>query len=62
MIVLDTNVVSESMRGQGDLVVKLWLDRQFAVTLCLTAASLSELLVGIEMPPAGRRKDGLGKV
>jgi toxin FitB len=61
MIVLDTDVVSEPMKAQGDPAVKLWLDRQVAETLYLTATSLSELLVGIEMLPAGKRKDGLGK-
>jgi toxin FitB len=61
MIVLDTDVVSEPMKAQGDPAVKLWLDRQVAETLYLTATSLSELLAGIEMLPAGKRKDGLGK-
>ena len=61
MIVLDTNVVPEPMKAQGDPAVKQWLDRQVAETLYLTATSLSELLVGIEMLPAGKRKDGLGK-
>jgi predicted nucleic acid-binding protein len=59
MIVLDTNVVSEPMRARGNPAVTAWLDRQVADTLYLTATSLSELLVGIELLPPGRRKSGL---
>lgn len=59
MIILDTNVVSEPMRPRGDPAVTAWLDRQVADTLYLTATSLSELLVGVEILPAGRRKQGL---
>ena len=60
MIVLDTNVVSEPMRPGASPTVIDWLDRQSADTLFLTATSLSELLLGVEILPAGRRKDGLG--
>lgn len=60
MIILDTNVVSEPMKRNGNPVVQTWLDQQAAETLYLTAVSLSELLVGIEILPAGRRKEGLG--
>lgn len=59
MIVLDTNVVSEPMKPHGDPAVLAWLDQQAAETLYLTATSLSELLVGIEVLPAGKRKKGL---
>ena len=59
MIVLDTNVVSEPMRRNGDPAVRTWLDQQAAETLYLTATSLSELLVGIEILPDSRRKKGL---
>src|SRR5882762_3703062 len=59
MIVLDTNVVSEPLKTDGNVVVQTWLDQQSAETLYLTATSLSELLVGIEILPKGRRKAGL---
>lgn len=59
MIVLDTNVVSEPMKLHSHPAVQVWLDRQVAETLYLTATSLSELLVGIEMLPGGARKRGL---
>ena len=59
MIVLDTNVVSEPMKSNGSRSVQDWLDQQVAETLYLTATSLSELLVGVEMLPDGKRKGGL---
>lgn len=60
MIILDTNVLSEPMKPNSNPVVQAWLDRQIAETLFLTATSLSELLVGIEILPDGKRKEGLG--
>ncbi len=59
MIVLHTNVVSEPMRLAGNPNVRAWLDRQVAETLYLTATSLAELLLGIELLPEGKRKEGL---
>ena len=59
MIILDTNVLSEPMKPNSNPVVQAWLDRQTAETLYLTATSLSELLVGIEILPDGKRKEGL---
>lgn len=59
MIILDTNVVSEPMKPNGDPAVRAWLDRQVAETLYLTATSLSELLVGVELLPEGKWKQGL---
>lgn len=59
MIILDTNVVSEPMRPAGSPAVLDWLDRQAASTLFLTATSLSELMLGVEILPAGRRRDEL---
>lgn len=60
MIVLDTNVVSEPMKRNGNPAVQSWLDQQAAETLYLTTTSLSELLVGIEILPDSKRKKGLG--
>lgn len=56
MIILDTNVVSEPMKPNGSMRVQAWLDSQNAGTLYLTAISLSELLVGVELLPDGKRK------
>jgi predicted nucleic acid-binding protein len=62
MIILDTNVVSELMKPVSDPAVEKWLDAQAAESLFLTATSLSELLVGIETLPPGKRKRGLLEV
>jgi toxin FitB len=59
MIVLDTCVISEPMKAKADPAVTAWLDRQIAETLYLTATTFSELLVGIELLPQGRRKRGM---
>jgi toxin FitB len=60
MIVLDTNVVSEPMKAEANPAVAAWLDRQAVETLYLTAVSLAELLVGVEILPAGKRRHGIG--
>jgi hypothetical protein len=60
VIVLDTNVVSEPMKANGSALVRDWLDRQVADTLYLTATSLAELMVGVEILPGGRRKRLIG--
>lgn len=59
MIILDTNVVSEPMKPDGHRGVQAWLDDQIAETLYLTSISLSELLLGMEVLPDGKRKTGL---
>ena len=59
MIILDTNVVSEPMRPEGHRGVQAWLDEQIAETLYLTSVSLSELLLGLQALPDGKRKVGL---
>ena len=56
MIVLDTNVISEPLKPRPDARVLAWLDAQEAETLYLTATNLSEILVGIEVLPGGKRK------
>ncbi len=60
MIVIDTNIISEAVKpGRNPVVVK-WLDAQIIETLYFTATSLSELRLGIETLPAGKRKEALG--
>lgn len=59
MIVLDTNVVCEPMKPGGSAAVLEWLDRQATATLYLATPSLAELLVGIQILAAGRRRAGL---
>lgn len=62
MIILDTNVISEPMKINGNITVQRWLDLQSAESLYITSTSLAELLVGIEILPEGKRKLGLSKM
>jgi toxin FitB len=59
MIVLDTNVVSEPLKPFADDIVIQWLDAQDPESLYLTATVLSEVLIGIALLPAGKRKRGM---
>jgi len=60
MILVDTNVVSETMRSAPEPKVIVWLDAQAAETLYLSTVSLAELLFGVAVLPEGRRKIALG--
>jgi len=56
-IILDTNVVSELMRAQPEPLVLDWFSRQTAVTFYTTAITQAEILLGIALLPAGKRRD-----
>jgi toxin FitB len=60
MIIVDTNVISEAVKPGRNPVVVNWLDAQIIETLYFTATNLSELRLGIETLPAGKRKEALG--
>ena len=59
MIVLDTNVVSELMRSSPSAEVIEWLAQQTPAEVRTTAVSRAEILYGIELLPAGRRRSGI---
>lgn len=59
MIILDTNVVSETMKPQPAPAVIEWLDRQAVDTLYLTSLTQAELLAGVASMPDGQRRDRL---
>ncbi|EXI82318.1 MAG: putative ribonuclease FitB [Candidatus Accumulibacter appositus] len=59
MIVLDTNVVAEAMKPQPHPALLAWLNEQLAETLYLSSVTLAELLLGIGVLPAGKRKEML---
>ena len=59
MILLDTKVISEPLKGAGDASVLAWIDAQIMETLYLCTFSLAELRFGIAVLPAGRRRQGL---
>lgn len=60
MIIIDTNIISEALKPRRNQAVIKWLDAQIIETLYLTTTSLSELRLGIETLPAGKRKEALG--
>lgn len=62
MILLDTNVVSETMRADPDVRIIHWMDRQPASGLFLSAVSVDEIAFGIEILPRGRRKTQMANV
>jgi toxin FitB len=57
MILIDTNVISETMRKQPDGAVIAWLDGQPWDSLFLCTPVLAELHYGVERLTAGRRKE-----
>ena len=59
MYVIDTNVASELMRPEPTLAVTEWIAARDAEELYLTAVSEAELLYGVAIMPAGRRRDTL---
>ena len=59
MRVLDTNVVSETMRAQPHAAVLAWLDAQEPRDLWLTAVVAAELMSGVARLPDGARKQQL---
>jgi predicted nucleic acid-binding protein len=59
MIVLDTDVISEAMKPEPRPAVRTWLNEQVAETLYLTSVTLAEILFGIALLPAGRRRNTL---
>jgi predicted nucleic acid-binding protein len=56
VIVLDTNVLSELMRGRPHTRVVDWVDAQDASELSITAVTAAELLYGVARLPDGARK------
>ena len=58
-ILLDTNVVSELLRKQPDPAVLAWMAAQPAETLCVSAVTQAEMLLGARLLPAGKRRQQL---
>ena len=59
MIVLDTNVISETMRRQPNPAVLAWLDERAASGLFVTTVTEAEIRFGIARMDAGKRREGL---
>jgi len=59
MIVLDTNVLSELLRANPEPGVMEWLSDQPRASVFTTTITRGEVLYGIRVLPAGRRRDRL---
>lgn len=59
MIVLDTNIISETMRPEPNQTVVTWLDQQHPQTLFLTTITVGEIRAGIACLPTGKRRERL---
>ena len=59
MIVLDTNVLSELLRPTPTPQVEHWLAAQDGANLDFTTIGEAELLYGVALLPAGRRRTAL---
>lgn len=58
MIVADTNVWSEAVRRAPDPTAMAWV-LEHRDELAMTTVTVGELLVGVELMPAGRRRTAL---
>jgi len=61
LIILDTNVISETQKKVPDDAVMSWLDAQDPTNLYLSTITAAELVFGVQSMPEGRRRDGLTK-
>ncbi len=61
MILLDTNVVSELMKSAPEPAVMVWINALPSATVFLSAVTQAEILYGVALVPAGKRRDGLAR-
>ena len=59
MILLDTNVVSEPSAAKPDAAVLRWFGQQNHGELFLSVMTVTELTLGVNLLPEGRRKQEL---
>lgn len=59
MIVVDTNVISEITRPLPDPRVMDWYGGQRQADLATTAVNEAEILMGLNLLPQGKRRNGL---
>jgi predicted nucleic acid-binding protein len=58
-LLLDTNIPSELTRHRSDRQVERWLDEANDEDLYFSVISLGEILKGITLLPASKRREGL---
>ena len=61
MIILDTNVLSELMKSKPDKSVVHWIGKHQATSLFITTLTQAEILYGLEILAAGKRRTALKK-
>jgi len=59
MIVIDTNVLSETLKPVPSDVVLGWLASQEPMSVFMTTITQAEVLYGVELLPAGKRRTRL---
>ncbi len=59
MILLDTDVLSAMMRPDPDPGVRAWFNRQPEEGVFLSSITIEEILFGIRLVPAGRKRRDL---
>jgi toxin FitB len=59
MVIVDTNVLSETSKPNPSNAVLRWLDAQRSDELYTTATVIAELSYGLERMPNGRRKESV---
>jgi hypothetical protein len=59
VIVLDTNVLSELMKSRPSKAVLRWAGVQPSTRLFVTTITQAEILYGVRLLPAGKRRTGL---
>jgi predicted nucleic acid-binding protein len=62
MIVLDTNALSEALKPSPSKIVLRWLAAQEPSAIFITTITEAEVLYGIELLPAGKRKSQLSAI
>ena len=62
MILLDTNVVSETMRPRPSVRVLDWLDAQRITQVFVSSVTQAEMLLGVALLPAGKRRADFSKM
>lgn len=59
MIVLDTSILSETLRGEVNAGVGAWFESQPTTSLFTTCVTQAELWVGVRLLAAGKRQSQL---
>lgn len=59
MILLDTNVLSELMKPNPAERVLHWIAAQSAASLCTSSITMAEIIHGVMLLPAGKRRNAV---